>query len=131
MGLTIDDHMEIQDLVARYNQAVDSGNGSAFAETFTEDGALEAAGSVLQGRDALKGFAEAVPSSVNQPRHVATNVIIEGDGDQARLRAYLQMYALMGEPARQEVAASGKYDDRLAKVNGAWRFVRRTYTPDA
>jgi uncharacterized protein (TIGR02246 family) len=131
MGLTIEDHMEIQDLVARYNQAVDSGNGSAFADTFTEDGALDAAGSVLQGREALQGFADAVPSSVNQPRHIATNLVIEGDGDQARVRAYLQMYALMGEPARQGVAASGKYDDRLAKVNGSWRFLRRTFTPDA
>jgi uncharacterized protein (TIGR02246 family) len=130
MGLTVEDHLEIQGLMARYNQAVDSGDGSTFADTFTEDGALDAMGSVFEGRAALKSFADAVPSAAKEPRHIATNVIIEGDGDRARIRAYLQMYALMGEPARQQVAASGRYDDELAKVDGSWRFVRRTFTPD-
>lgn len=62
---------------------------------------------------------------------MATNLVIDGHGDKATLQAYVQMYALLGDPPRQEITASGKYTDTLAKVDGNWRFVRRTFTVDA
>ncbi len=132
MPLTVEDRLEIADLVARYNHAVDGGDGDAFAATFTDDGALDAAGRVIEGRAALATFAKGLPGSVRVPRHIASNLVIDGDSEAGRatLAAYVQMYALADDPPRQQVAASGVYDDQLVRVDGRWRFVRRVFTRD-
>jgi hypothetical protein len=131
VGLTAEDQLAIQQLAARYNHAIDSGDGVAYADTFVDDGVLDAGELVLEGRTALQQFASAFPGSVRRPRHVATSLLIDGGGGEAVLRAYVQMYALVGDPPRPTVTASGTYTDSLVKLGGAWRFVRRTFTADA
>lgn len=131
MALTIEDQLAIQQLVARYSHAIDGGDGRAYADTFTEGGVLEAGALVLEGRDALASFADSFPGSVRAPRHVATNLVIDGDGNRAELRAYVQLFALNGDPPSQQVVASGIYTDALTKADGRWRFVRRTFANDA
>ena len=131
MGLTTDDQLAIQGLSARYNQAIDSGDAAAYTDTFVETGVLDAGVLQLEGRAALGRFAAGFPSSARAPRHVTSNLVIDGDGTEATLDAYVQMYVLTGEPATQVLAASGKYSDRLTKADGTWRFVRRTYTADS
>ena len=131
MALDAEDQLAIRDLAARYNHAIDSGDGGAYAATFVEDGVLDAGDQlVVEGRDALHDFAVAFAGSTRAPRHVATNLVVDGDGDRAELRAYVQLFTLVGDPPRQEVAASGTYADTLARVDGSWRFVRRTFTRD-
>ncbi|MGA7416456.1 MAG: nuclear transport factor 2 family protein [Acidimicrobiales bacterium] len=131
MGLTIDDQLAIQQLAARYNHAIDSGDSTAFAGAFVEDGVLDAGELVVEGRTALEQFGKSFHTSARAPRHVATNLVIDGKGDQATLRAYVQMYALVGDPPRQEITASGVYADTLSKIDGQWLFERRTFTSDA
>ena len=130
MGLTTDDQLAVRQLVARYSHAMDSGDGAALAETFVDDGVFDAGGLVLGGRNALEEFALGFPNSVRAPRHVVSNLVIDGEGDQATVQAYVQLYALVGDPPRQEVTHSGKYADTLVKVDGSWRFVTRTFTKD-
>lgn len=130
MPLSTEDKLEIQELVTRYNHAVDSGDGTAYADTFTDDGAMVAGEMAIEGRQALEAFPPGFAKSTRNPRHIVSNVLIEGEGDKARLRAYFQMYATAGDPPRHEVSAQGVYSDELAKVNGQWRFVRRTVTMD-
>ncbi len=130
MALSAEDQLAIRDLAARYNHAIDSGDGGAYADTFVDDGVLDAGAFVLEGRSALEAFPPQFAGSVRAPRHVATNLVIDGDGDRAELRAYVQLYAMVGDPPRQEVAASGTYADTLVRAGGTWRFVRRTYTAD-
>jgi uncharacterized protein (TIGR02246 family) len=130
MALSTEDQLAIQQLVARYNHAIDSGDGGGYAEAFVEDGVLDAGDLLVEGRDALRSFADSFAASVRAPRHVATNLVIEGDGDQARIRAYVQLYVLAGDPPHQQVSASGTYTDDLVKQGGQWRFVRRTFGND-
>jgi uncharacterized protein (TIGR02246 family) len=131
MSLTTEDQLEIQGLAARYNHAIDSGDADGFVATFVEAGVLDAGGLVLEGHAALKDFGSTFSSSARAPRHVATNLVIDGDGDHATLKAYIQMYMLSGEPAKQTITAAGKYDDVLTKEDGRWKFVRRTFTVDS
>jgi uncharacterized protein (TIGR02246 family) len=128
--LTVEDQLAIQQLTARYNHAVDSGDGVGYADTFVDDGVLDAGELVLEGRTALEQFASAFPTSVRSPRHIVTGLLIEGSGGGAVTRAYVQMYALLGEPPQPVITASGIYTDSLVKLDGAWRFVRRTFTRD-
>ena len=131
MALTTADHIEIRDLVARYNHAVDSGDGDGYADTFIDTGVLEAGELLVEGRDALAAFAVGLPKSQRAPRHIASNLVVSGDGDHATVAAYVQMYTLVGDPPRQEVAASGRYADQLVRSDGRWLFVRRVFTSDA
>ena len=131
MTLSMEDQLAIRQLVARYNHAIDSGDARAYADTFTDDGVLDAGDLVLSGRDALYAFADSFSVTVWAPRHIASNLVIEGDGERAELRAYVQLYGLDGVPPRQEVRASGIYTDTLVKEGGSWRFVRRIFVNDA
>lgn len=131
MALTGDDQLEIRTLAARYSHAVDGGDGATFAATFAADGVLEAGQLVVEGREALARFAEGLPRNHRAPRHVVTNTLVEGDGARATLRAYVQMYALAGNPPTQQIVASGRYDDTLVKLDGRWVFKRRIFTGDA
>lgn len=130
MALSTEDQLAIWNLAARYNHAIDSGDGVAYADTFVDDGVMQAGELVVEGRAALEQFASSFAASVRAPRHIATSLIIDGDGDHAGLRAYVQMFTMVGEPPKHEVTASGTYDDTLARVDGAWRFVRRNFTID-
>jgi ketosteroid isomerase-like protein len=131
MSLSIEDHVAIQGLAARYNHAIDSGDADGYLATFVETGVLDAGGMTLEGHAALKDFASTFSTSARSPRHVATNLVIDGDGDHATLKAYVQMYVISGDPPAQVIAAAGKYDDTLLKEDGTWKFVRRTFTIDS
>ena len=131
MGLTVDDQLAIQQLAARYSHAIDSGDGAAYADTFVADGVLDAGALQVEGSHALEEFADRFANSVRAPRHGATNLVIEGAGDQATMKAYVQLFAMVGEPPRHQVTASGTYIDSLSKADGSWRFIRRTFNADA
>jgi uncharacterized protein (TIGR02246 family) len=130
MALTTDDVVAIEQLVAKYNHAIDSGDGSTFASTFTEDGVLEAVGASTAGREALEKFANGFGGTPMTPRHVATNILVDGEGDKATLRAYIQMYAKVGDPPTSQLTISGRYEDELRRVDGRWLFTRRSFVAD-
>jgi uncharacterized protein (TIGR02246 family) len=129
MGLSVEDIVEIQQLCARYNHAVDHGDGEAFAAMFTEDGTLKAQ-SQISGRPALAAFAASVPGSLPNPRHVASNIVIDGDGATATVSAYLHVWGSVGPDGATMLITSGQYDDRLVSHEGAWLFASRVYTAD-
>ena len=131
MRLSTDDVVAIQGLAARYNHAIDSGDAEGFIATWVESGVLDAGGLFIDGHAALKEFTVNFAAGAQAPRHVATNLVIDGDGDNATLKAYVQMYVLAGDPAQQIIAAAGKYDDTLIKEDGTWKFVRRNFTVDS
>ena len=128
MSLTWADRLEIQELVARYDRAIDGGDAEAWIECFTEDGVWDG-GIRVEGRAALLAFARGLPTDLGfaafrGARHFVTNFLIDGDGDgQARLRCD----NLMLQPRAGGVAAlvGADYDDRLRRVDGRWLFVSR------
>lgn len=129
MGLRVEDVVEIQQLCARYNHAVDHGDGEAFAAMFTEDGTLRA-GSEISGRPALAAFAASVPGSLPNPRHVATNIVIDGDGTAAAASVYLHVWASVGADGATLLVTAGQYEDRLVSQDGTWLFASRVFTAD-
>jgi uncharacterized protein (TIGR02246 family) len=128
MGLSTDDVLEIQQLVARYNFAVDGGDAAAFADTFTADGVFTVAANEMRGHDALRAFVES-RAGVGPRRHVVTSMIVDGDGDAATLRAYLQVVA-RSDDGTFAVSTQGTYDDRLVRTGAGWRFAARTFSSD-
>lgn len=121
MALSVEDRLDILELVARYNHAIDSGNGKAWAETFTEDGVFETSRGKTEGHEALAKFVEGMAANMPGARHWNNNHVIEGDGDQATHTCYLMLVRPGAEPM-----SGSRYEDNLVKVNGQWKFAQRS-----
>ena len=80
--LSTDDVVAIQQLVARYNFAVDGGDPDAFAGTFTPDGEFGAGGQVMRGHDELRAFVVG-RAGIAPRRHLVSSIVVDGDGDRA------------------------------------------------
>jgi hypothetical protein len=128
MPLSLDDRLAILALMVRYNHAVDSGDGAAFAECWTDDGRFQGSTARAEGREELLALPPMLRARTPLTRHWNSNVVIEGDGDEARTSVYV-LVVDVGEPG-PTLRSSGIYSDTLRRVDGEWRFVTRTVTPD-
>jgi ketosteroid isomerase-like protein len=122
-----DDIVAIQQLLARYNTAVDAGDGQAFAATFTVDGVSINGESRVTGREALAAIPAQVATTVPGLRHWVANHVIDLDGDEATATVYL--LALRGGTP-SSLLTSGRYVDRLRRTPDGWRFAVREFLAD-
>jgi len=126
-NLTADDHAEIAQLYARYNHAIDSGNGTAWADTFTPDGVFR---KTTVGRDALIKFVENFSnSSKGGFRHWNSNLTVVGTPEGADGSVYLIIWNVGVRP--QTIVTTGIYVDKLVKTADGWRFKSRDIKGDA
>ena len=59
---SLEDHVEITQLVAQYGPSVDSGSAEATANLWTEDGTFDAVGAIeMRGRDEIAGMMLVAP----------------------------------------------------------------------
>lgn len=129
MPLSLADRLEIQDLLARYNHAIDSGDAAAWAATYTADGAFTSGGRTRSGTEELRAFATDFAARMPGSRHWVNNLLIDGDGDHATMSCYLQLLKTGGDvPAT--LVTTARYEDTLRRVDGAWRFASRTVVRD-
>jgi hypothetical protein len=127
MGLSTEDRLDIQELYARYNHAIDSGNGDAWAATFTPDGIFESAQGIQTGSDSLKQFASGFASRL-KGRHWINNLVVDEAPGGAKGSCYLVLYNLGGE--KPSILTTAIYNDQLTKTAGGWRFSKRVVKGD-
>jgi uncharacterized protein (TIGR02246 family) len=130
MPLSADDQLAIMKLLADYNHAIDSGDADAWADTFSSDAVFNSGFEEVTGRDSLVAFAAATHEMLPGGRHHLANISIDGSGDDATVRCYLQMWNTQGGAGSTSLVISGNYDDSLHKEDGRWRFTSRSMTPD-
>jgi uncharacterized protein (TIGR02246 family) len=122
------DRVEIRELVARYNKAIDTGDAEAWAATFTEDGEFHGVVGDFCGADELAAFAKAYATEEQyadfaRAQHWVTNMVIDGDGDSATMFCHLMMVS--PEEGGGRIILVGRYEDDLRRVDGQWRFTKR------
>lgn len=120
-SLTGDDYIEIQQLYARYNNAIDSGDAEAWAATFVPDGVFN----TFNGHDALVGFVNNWRDNLKgtNRRHWNSNLVITPSPDGATGSVYLLLVDVSVRPP--VIATAAKYDDQLVKTPQGWRFKKR------
>lgn len=128
MALETADTLEILQLAARYNHAIDYSDPEAWAGTFTEDGVFNGGPSPVTGHEALAQFAGGFGTNMAGARHWTNNHVVDGDGDEATHSCYLNL--IQTKDGGSSIV-TGRYDDKLRKVDGQWRFTERNVTPDA
>ena len=124
MPLSVEDRLAIQELLARYNHAIDGGDPEGWAATFAPDGTFESRGEVHTGTEQLATFARGFQQRLPGARHWNNNLVIDGDGEQATTTCYLQLWR------EGQLASEGRYVDTLRKIDGQWRFTSRKVVRD-
>jgi hypothetical protein len=124
-GLSTQDYIDIEQLYATYNHAIDSGDGEAWAATFTSDGTFNK----FTGHDQLVGFIGQWKEKMNggNRRHWNTNLRIVPSKDGASAAVFLMLV----DVTTKSIVATGMYNDTLVKTAGGWRFKTRATTMDA
>ncbi|GAB1255517.1 nuclear transport factor 2 family protein [Aurantivibrio plasticivorans] len=124
--LTAMDYIEIEQLYAQYNHAIDSGDAKGYAYTFVEDGTFNN----FKGHQQLIDFVTRYTEKMNgaKRRHWNTNLRITGDSDGVEASVYLMMLDLSTETTA--ISTSAKYNDTLVKTADGWRFKTRKTTSD-
>jgi 3-phenylpropionate/cinnamic acid dioxygenase small subunit len=140
MSLSSEDRQQLNDLMMRYARAVDiDGTEEEFLAMFTEDAVIDGPAAHHEGTQGVKDFARRVIErrKLRQGRHVVTNLLIEGAGDHASVRAYLVVYMTETTPIppknsrTSELLYVGVYECIARRVDGAWRLKQRIVKVDA
>ncbi|MGE3443129.1 MAG: nuclear transport factor 2 family protein [Acidimicrobiia bacterium] len=127
MPLSADDIVAIQQLLAKYNHTVDANDPDGFVSCFVPEGSMDSGAGPIVGHEKLKKLPPYV-ARMNGARHFATNVLVEGDGDEATVKAYLAMILPDGDG--KKIASCGVYNDTVTRTASGWKFVTRVFTPD-
>ena len=119
------DRITIQELIAKYNLAIDNKNLNEWINTWTDDGVWTTTFGEAKGKTELHNMIDQVTNEfANGKRHLSTNIIIEdAPNNMAGAKSYLTVIEAKKTP---EVVASGTYSDIIKKNNnGEWKFVQR------
>src|SRR5215813_2519641 len=130
------DRAEIEELMWRYTRALDTGDGTTYAATYTVDGQFGTGANATKGTEALKKMVDALkPQAGAPPRaplyHMETNQWIEFiDQDHANHHAYYITVTGAGpDNAPPRILAAGRSVDHLVRVNGKWLIQLRDVSP--
>jgi uncharacterized protein (TIGR02246 family) len=126
-----EDRFAIQDLMARYGWALDTGDADGFVACFTPDGCMIEEvfedPDVWEGREGIRKLAEHYHSIPNFPgrQHYCTNTLVTPEGaDRAHARSFALVTECQGEPP-YKLRFCGYYDDELVRIDGQWFFHKR------
>jgi hypothetical protein len=133
-----DDRAAIVDLQARYVMAMDYLDADGYAAVFAEDGVLDWARGIVEGRAAIREFmatgtydftrgapSAQTPDGKNWPstvRHLITNQVIKVDGDTATALTYWIQFNNNAQRNKVEWMLFGSWHDEFVKIDGEWFF---------
>jgi hypothetical protein len=125
-GLSTQDYIDIEQLYATYNHAIDGCDAEGWAATFTPDGVFQR----YTGREALVGFVKQWCEKMNggNRRHWNTNLRITPTKDGAAGAVLLMLLDAGVKPAA--ILSTGAYNDTLVRTPDGWRFKTRTIKGD-
>lgn len=132
-SLSPEDLIAIEQLVARYPYALDTGEdeGRAYANLFTEDGEFVSPAVTVSGRDALAELAYGHREGQGPllVRNFGANLLVEPSPDGATGRQYgvIVDFGEQGEPSA--IGPGGHFEDLYVRTDEGWRIRRREFVP--
>jgi 3-phenylpropionate/cinnamic acid dioxygenase small subunit len=134
------DRQAIETTLVRYSTGLDTFDPDVYASAFTEDAEFTMEDKVYRGREEIAGIIKGMKTSraerladkdpANDPppimHHVMSNAVIDIVGpDKALHHCYWMTVSGGPELNSFRVAAEGRYEDELKKVDGQWLIHRR------
>jgi len=107
MALTVQDQIDIQQLLARYTHCADLLPAEHMRDIFIKDGVfkIEMMDIEVTGIDSIIAFFTEMRAASPHMRHISSNLVIEGDGESATARSYLQVINTEGSSPQTSCAA--------------------------
>jgi ketosteroid isomerase-like protein len=128
--LTLADRIAVNDLMAQYAWALDTGDVDALVACFTADAVVIEEvfedPDRWEGRDNIHRFADhfrRVPNFPGRQHHIS-QLIVSGNSKRCSARSFVFVTECQGEPPYM-VRFAGYYDDKLVKVRNRWFFRER------
>jgi hypothetical protein len=122
-------HLEIRQALARYCRGLDRGDYDLICSAY-HPGAMDCGRDIADGP--IETFARFAVTKLDKPRivgqHHVTNVLIELDGERARVESYFLLFRPQTNPSTGDdelVPAGGRYLDLFECRAGAWRIAER------
>ena len=128
--LPVEDRIAIQDLIARYAWALDTGDSDSLVACFTQDAVVIEEvfedPDRWEGHEGIRGLAHHYAASPGFPgrQHHVSQSIVEGSGARCSVKSFAFVTECRGEPP-YTLRFTGYYDDQLVKVDGEWLFKER------
>ena len=129
-GLPVEDRIAIQDLIARYAWALDTGDIDALVACFAPDAVVIEEvfedPDRWEGHEGIRRLGEHYAASPGFPgrQHHISQSIVEGRGEHCRVKSFAFVTECRGEPP-YTLRFTGYYDDQLVKAGGQWLFKQR------
>jgi len=124
----ISDRLEIQDLLARYSNAIDTMQWDQLDALFTDDADIDytSMGGIRGTLAEQKAFLEAnLPTIFAKGfQHLAATTLFDIDGDVARIRT-ICFNPMVFEDTKHVMFCGMWYQDTLVRVDGSWRIRTR------
>jgi 3-phenylpropionate/cinnamic acid dioxygenase small subunit len=123
------DRRQVSDLVYRLGVCLDDGRFDEMPLLFVEAATAKTPGGTAEGRDALVAQAERNHSRDDRIQHVITNLLVDLEGDRAKVRANLVVH-FAGSADREELAPPVRfslgevYRFEAARTPEGWRLSR-------
>jgi len=126
--LSIEDRLDIGDLLVRYATGIDRRDWDLFRTVFTED-CVSDYGDIgtWHGVEEITSFMEQAHSAAGHTQHRITNQAVTATAEGATARSYVDS-VVMGLDGADGVQAIGFYDDVLVRADGRWQVARRSFT---
>lgn len=127
-SLTVEDRLELQDLVARYSLARDDKRFDDLLSYFAEDGGFERIGKTISGIDALRTFFLRSADRYDFTNHVNHSQVLDpvsSADDRPRVNGVVSGHAELVLAGEAHFAAFRYYDEYVKEPQG-WRFKKRS-----
>ena len=117
------DRVEIRELTARYNNAIDNGDVEGFIDCFIPDGIFYTTADVqLKGREQIRSFGSVLGYGCI---HMTMDAIVTVDGDKARQSCTMLVAKRQKDKQDVSIVTTGRYDDHLVRTAEGWLFASR------
>jgi ketosteroid isomerase-like protein len=127
---TLTDRLDIERTIYSLGRCLDERDFEGLRDLFTEDAAVATPGGTATGHDALVEQARGRHSNDDGIQHVITNLLVDQDGDRAKVRANLLVSFAHTGPADLAPFLLGEvYRFELRRSADGWRIARLSSKP--
>jgi uncharacterized protein (TIGR02246 family) len=122
-SLTATDRLDVQELIATYNWAMDAYDADLLVSTYIPDGVFVGGAGTFTGHDELREQV-AMQHHANS-QQFTSNYTLRREGDAILASCYCIIVVQEGE--KSFIQISGYYHDRIVRHDGRWRFASRRF----
>jgi uncharacterized protein (TIGR02246 family) len=122
-----EDTEEIRTLLVNYGRYLDAHDFAAYSHLFAKDGEWVGGFGTVKGPAAIEALMVKSLGTPGQPSgtyHLLTNFVIDIHGDTATAWSRWS-FVTPGADKKPAMAQGGRYEDKLIREDGHWKFSRR------